>query len=838
MRKNKTVKYYSSFLVASINELPGRKMVLVVTCHKHRRSLKWIYTKHLIQYFPIPEQNTKRTVSMNTNSQSAGASMTPDTQAQKSRTHSQEILSGCRSLVVGFCETQSDAFIAGATQQLFEQADHIRDNNEQRRLFEASQYLDKNAANLPRVLGTTVKQRFDKVFSASSTQHTNPDNTREQPQELSLVKTDEMEIEIAIKGMASRVEASYSEELFGITQRMAMLNQGIKLDENSAPYNAKFLSETFFGFIAGANQEQAIQLIMLKLFERNFLTGLGELYQEMNRYLISSNVLPNLRYRKTRESGQPLRRRKSDKLAAESEQRQAELYQALESVLGSSTTPIDPDQPMLSTEQALYDLLMLQKSPVSNLLEQASNPTLPNTNSAALQTTLECVSLLFDIVSNDNSLGTPVKNLFSHLQTPYARMALADPTFLSDPQHDARKLMQALVQAGEQWTDRDTEPANEVVQRIKTIVEKIVSDVNDVQQLDAGMFRELLNEFTQFIESFEKKIKLTEQRSVQAAEGREKLKENQLKVEVLIEQKIGNETLPKPIESLIREVWSSYMTYILLRHGEDNPNWEAAISAIDSLLWYIEPKLDTSEREKATEVKEALDAVLTRGMQSVGLDSADIKQRLHSLDLCLTLATENAGHADTTNVRPPSGTSADLATPASTASTAKNCIDPEIRQDSEEPPVSPVNDEAIEPASSRPPAKSRIQQQQDALKRRNETPGEVSELEQSMKQAAGSASRRASKFDLERVLSMKFGTHLSWRPKGEEPHEIKLTWYNTRTRNCMLSNRAGKELGMVSANTIAVGIADGWIKELDQSPKKPLFERMLETITKRSRQTA
>ena len=96
----------------------------------------------------------------------------------------------------------------------------------------------------------------------------------------------------------------------------------------------------------------------------------------------------------------------------------------------------------------------------------------------------------------------------------------------------------------------------------------------------------------------------------------------------------------------------------------------------------------------------------------------------------------------------------------------------------------------------------------------------------------------ASEFDIERVLTMKFGTWLDWRKPGEKPRQIKLTWYNLRTQNCMLSNRAGKEVGMVTANTIALGLVDGWINVIDKPRKKPLFERMLETVAGKSKSTA
>ena len=78
---------------------------------------------------------------------------------------------------------------------------------------------------------------------------------------------------------------------------------------------------------------------------------------------------------------------------------------------------------------------------------------------------------------------------------------------------------------------------------------------------------------------------------------------------------------------------------------------------------------------------------------------------------------------------------------------------------------------------------------------------------------------------------MRFGTWLSWSDDETEPQVLKLTWYNTRTQNCMLSNHHGKEVAVVAASVIARGMMSGAIYAIDEQQKKPLFERMLEKVS-------
>ena len=82
---------------------------------------------------------------------------------------------------------------------------------------------------------------------------------------------------------------------------------------------------------------------------------------------------------------------------------------------------------------------------------------------------------------------------------------------------------------------------------------------------------------------------------------------------------------------------------------------------------------------------------------------------------------------------------------------------------------------------------------------------------------------------------MDFGTWLNWQQKNMPSRRLKLTWYNQKTQNCMLSNSMGQQVAIVSANEIALGISSGSITMSDAHLKKPFFERMLETVVDRLR---
>ena len=85
------------------------------------------------------------------------------------------------------------------------------------------------------------------------------------------------------------------------------------------------------------------------------------------------------------------------------------------------------------------------------------------------------------------------------------------------------------------------------------------------------------------------------------------------------------------------------------------------------------------------------------------------------------------------------------------------------------------------------------------------------------------------------VLSLDFGTWLDWQKANEPSRRLKLTWYNKKTQNCMLSNAMGQQVMMIAADEIALGINQGWITVSNTELKKPFFERMLETMVEQLR---
>ena len=66
--------------------------------------------------------------------------------------------------------------------------------------------------------------------------------------------------------------------------------------------------------------------------------------------------------------------------------------------------------------------------------------------------TISMLSMMFDQVSSDTNVSDQMKTLVNYMQTPMMKAALLDPSFFSDMENPAQRLMDTIADAGATWT--------------------------------------------------------------------------------------------------------------------------------------------------------------------------------------------------------------------------------------------------------------------------------------------------------------------------------------------------------------------------------------------------
>lgn len=114
--------------------------------------------------------------------------------------------------------------------------------------------------------------------------------------DLFLVSTDEMERDMAISSLTKRIETKYIENLYALNQRMAIVNQGKKIPEDGNPIGPYQFAEALHEMLEPLELNTHNQVLFCKAFEKLIVPRLGDLYEQVNKYLIEAGILPNLRY--------------------------------------------------------------------------------------------------------------------------------------------------------------------------------------------------------------------------------------------------------------------------------------------------------------------------------------------------------------------------------------------------------------------------------------------------------------------------------------------------------------------------------------------------------------
>lgn len=206
-------------------------------------------------------------------------------------------------------------------------------------------------------------------------------------------------------------------------------------------------------------------------------------------------------------------------------------------------------------------------------------------------TTTELVAMLFDFVFARRELRDEIKVLLGRLQIPMLKGAMVDRGFFSRKNHPARQLLNRLADLGIGWTPEDGSE-NVVYQKIARVVDVINRDFTD----DLGVFTAGLVEVEQFISEIEQDAQpAIEAETAEAADADRHLVAMQTARQA-VDKRVAQHALPEPVREFIEVAWQPHLQDALLEKGQDSPEYEQAVEALDELIWSVAPKEQPAER--------------------------------------------------------------------------------------------------------------------------------------------------------------------------------------------------------------------------------------------------
>lgn len=607
-----------------------------------------------------------------------------------------DLVQSCRKLVMNRLAEHLTGVFAQVDDTLFECAEKAENNQVQTLFFDNMREIRRQRPQIERSYHQQIAQNFSDFLDGKLIPP--PSASELDAEHMALVQNEDYEESLQVTNMVSRVKARCAQPLFALEQRLALLNNGQKLGEDINPFGPQMIAQAFRDALTPCPFPLRIKVILYTLFDTHVMQSLDNIYAALNQRLIDAGVLPNLKYTAQRNNppaqakATPTAVHTEPSIAGSTSNRNSpatgqadtQRYSTDSSDL-SGPPPSDPqellgnlatllgehrqrnlDAPLLGgtrsiasftpreatstySASALLDALnRMQQQSANDLSQRLHRPQQVEGLKADLQQQLEAhselpgqqkvsdqeadvidlVGMLFDFILDDDNLPDTCKTTLSHLHTPYLKVALQDKALFTQHHHPARRLLNAMAQAGVLYGGEGDERG--LLAKMQWVVERVIHDFfGDLQLFDG-----LLDEFNEFVATLRHKVELRERRAVEAAKGRDKLLGARQHAVDVIANSLTNRQPPTIIRNFLELTWADVLVFVLLRNGDQSPEWQRASEAAEQLAW-SGTLLDDAGRERLQKLRVPLLEDLRKGLELLGGYHEDgIRRLLQDLVAC------------------------------------------------------------------------------------------------------------------------------------------------------------------------------------------------------------
>lgn len=599
-----------------------------------------------------------------------------------------DLVQACRKLVMNRLAEHLNGVFGQVDDTLFECAEKAENNKVQTLFFDSMREIRRQRPQIERSYHQQIATNFSDFLDGKLQSQTAAQLDSEH---LELVQNEDYEETLQVTNMVSRVKARCTQQLFALEQRLALLNNGQKLGEDSNPFGPQAIAQAFREALAPCPFPLQIKTILYMLFDRHVMQSLDSLYGALNQRLIDAGVLPNLKYNaqinpsvsrpeapkaEAPAPAQPARKPGAAQASAEPALLDLDLsapppsdpsalFSGLSSLLDEHRHS-HPDAPLLggtrsivsfspreasrtySASELLAALNRMQQQSAHELAQRLQKPQAVEGLKADLQQQLEShsslpgeskvseqeadvidlVGMLFDFILDDENLPDACKTALSHLHTPYLKIALMDKALFTQHHHPARRLLNTMAQAGVLYGSEGDERG--LLAKMQWVVERVIHSFSG----DLALFDGLIEEFNEYVDTLRHKVELRERRAVEAAKGRDRLLGAREQALDVVQRCLEQRDLPAIIRNFLELTWADVLVFVLLRHGEQSEEWRRASEVAEQLAWSGTP-LDEADTQRLQELRVPMLSDLRKGLELLGGYHEDgIRRLLQDLVAC------------------------------------------------------------------------------------------------------------------------------------------------------------------------------------------------------------
>jgi len=232
---------------------------------------------------------------------------------------------------------------------------------------------------------------------------------------------------------------------------------------------------------------------------------------------------------------------------------------------------------------------------------------------------IDFVGMMFNAITDDNSISDVVTDLVTQLHVPVIKVALNDEQLFQDKAHPTRKVLNLIPKAGKGITNTEDKLYNKIDHVVKNILAEHDVDIDS---------------FYKAVDALHKIIHIQEKTSAnnEKEEQRSIIKEHARTVVVAEIRKYSiGRYIPKDVQPLILKHWSTLMLNRYIRHGNESVLWTQSSMLCKLIIDMLQPVKHKFQLEQLTSQYNALIEVVNDELYETQQDKASIDIQLTTL---------------------------------------------------------------------------------------------------------------------------------------------------------------------------------------------------------------
>jgi len=744
------------------------------------------------------------------------------------------VINECRSIISMDMSELLPLFFSQLDDDLFRLSEKAETNAVQTILFEAMRFVRRERTSMQTKFMEGLTKEYDSYWKKPLKNLRMIDGGGVLEEDgLTLIEESVLEESLAVTGMIEKGSVMYQPQLFPLNERFCALT-GNNIESEKLPVSPHVICKLFSSILDPLEIELKVKLIIYKIFERQILAKLGNVYDHLNAHLAAKGILPSISSKIVKQNSRVSPDQTEREVKAPTSEEVIELTTYLETFrtmqslmdnwrqqmgMSALSSAALSGVPIADTEEVIDFIDLLQRSsqgesesdqPISaeNLKQQVAiklgkvqGNKLGRTIGRPEEDTIDMVGMIFDYILDDKDMPAPIRCSISRLQIPIIKVAILDKTFFAKKSHPSRVLLNDLAQAGIGLTSEDVSSENPIIYKIEEIVGRVINEFSQ----NISLFDDLLKEFSEFMEKEAKRSMLSENRTLQTTQSKEKIWMAKKAVASVITLRLQDKDTPVSFRNFIYNDWKDVLFIAYLRKDKNEAEWKLALDIFDKMIWSITPPINAQERTKLIREIPGIVKAIREGLESTNLDAHQIASLLKDLETChMNALRPNPAQNKLTEDANEGNASA-----AQTLPIEVNIKDPELA-------------EAILEIKSLLPDISDIDVEEVIM-------GGMEPISQ--KEASGWLRDFVPDKYTEEAKRLKVGDWLEFMNDDGKSGRAKLAWKSPSTSLCVFVNRRGIKVLELKLNDLAVRMRQGRANVI-ASTNIPLMDRAVSFLTK------